>query len=80
VRHGAVLVDVRRPDEYAAKHLDGAINASVDDVASHDFDGTNQTVVLYCAHGHRSQQAGEVLRSHGYTRIFVLGPMSAWGP
>jgi rhodanese-related sulfurtransferase len=79
VRDGAALVDVRGPDEYAAGHIEGAINVPAQDVASHDFGGTSKPIVLYCARGHRSQQAGEVLRSHGYTRVFVLGPMSAWG-
>jgi len=80
VRDGATLVDVRNPDEFAVKHIDGAVNVPADQVTSHDFGGKDKPVVLYCTHGHRSQQAGEALRSQGYTRVYVLGPMSAWGP
>jgi rhodanese-related sulfurtransferase len=79
VRDGATLVDVRSPDEYAAHHLEGAINVPAGDAPSHDFGGKDKPVVLYCNKGHRSQQAGDALRSQGYTRVYVLGPMSAWG-
>jgi phage shock protein E len=80
VQGGATLVDVRSPDEFAAQHIEGAVNVPAAEVASHDFGGKDKAVVLYCTHGRRSQQAGEALRSQGYTRVYVLGPMSAWGP
>jgi phage shock protein E len=78
VHDGAMLVDVRTPEEYAAKHIDGAINVPVDDIAAHDFGGKDKPIVLYCMHGQRSDHAGEILKSSGYTNVHVLGPMSAW--
>jgi adenylyltransferase/sulfurtransferase len=51
----------------------------IDGVATHDFGGKDKPVVLYCAHGRRSAQAAETLRSAGYTHVYLLGPMSAWG-
>src|SRR5208283_2768374 len=51
VQDGATLVDVRTPDEYATKHIDGAVNVPADQVATHDFGGKDKPVVLYCAHG-----------------------------
>jgi rhodanese-related sulfurtransferase len=80
VHEGATLVDVRTPEEFASKHIDGAVNVPIDEVSSHDFGSKDKPLVLYCARGHRSQQAGETLRSQGYTRVYVLGAMSAWGP
>jgi len=80
VQDGAVLVDVRNPDEYATKHIDGAINVPIDQVASHDFGGKDKSVVLYCAQGHRSAKAADVLKTSGYTHVYLLGAMSAWGP
>ncbi len=77
VQDGAVLVDVRSPDEYATKHIDGAINVPADGIATHDFGG--KPVVLYCMHGRRSAQAAATLRSAGYSHVYLLGPMSAWG-
>jgi len=79
VQDGATLVDVRSPDEYAQKHIDGAVNVPADDVATHDFGGKDKPLVLYCMHGRRSAQAAEKLRSAGYSHVYLLGPMSAWG-
>lgn len=79
MQDGATLVDVRTPDEYAAKHIDGAVNVPVDDVATHDFGGKDKPIVLYCMHGQRSSRAAEALRSSGYTHVYLLGAMSAWG-
>jgi phage shock protein E len=79
VQDGAVLVDVRSPDEYATKHIDRAINVPADGIATHDFGGKDKPVVLYCMHGRRSAQAAATLRSAGYSHVYLLGPMSAWG-
>jgi phage shock protein E len=79
VKNGAQLVDVRSPDEFAEKHIEGAVNVAIDTVTSHDFGGKDKPLVLYCRAGHRSQKAAETLRASGYTNVHVLGPMSAWG-
>jgi rhodanese-related sulfurtransferase len=79
VKNGALLVDVRSADEFAEKHIEGAINVPADAVTSHDFGGKDKPLVLYCRAGHRSQKAAEALRASGYTNVRVLGPMSAWG-
>lgn len=79
VKNGAQLVDVRSADEFAEKHIEGAINVPADAVTSHDFGSKNKPLVLYCRAGHRSQKAADALRASGYTHVHVLGPMSAWG-
>lgn len=79
VKNGALLVDVRSPEEFSEKHIDGAINVPLDAVATHDFGGKDKDLVLYCRSGHRSRQAAQALRSAGYTRVHLLGAMSAWG-
>ena len=79
VKDGAALVDVRGPEEYAAGHIEGAVNVPIAEAATHDFGPKDKPVVLYCMHGRRSTEAGQVLRDRGYTRVYVLGPMSAWG-
>ncbi len=79
VTSGAQLVDVRSPEEYADKHIEGAINVPVDAIATHDFGGKDKPLVLYCTKGGRSENAAEALRASGYTHVYVLGPMSAWG-
>jgi phage shock protein E len=79
VHEGATLVDVRTPEEFAVKHIDGAVNVPVDDVGTHDFGGKDKPLVVYCMHGQRSAHAAEVLRNSGYVHVYLLGAMSAWG-
>jgi rhodanese-related sulfurtransferase len=78
VKSGAVLVDVRSPEEFQAQHIDGAINVPADTVATHDFGGKDKPVVLYCRAGHRSEKAAQSLAEQSYTQVHLLGPMSSW--
>ena len=73
---GALFLDVRRPGEFAAGHVQGARNADVlaDDfrerVAGFDRD---QTVYVYCASGMRSGRAAKVLDELGFQRVVNAG-------
>lgn len=78
VQSGAVLVDVRTPDEFQAKHIEGAVNVPADQIATHDFGGKDKPVVLYCQAGHRSQTAAETLAAQGYSHVHLLGAMATW--
>ena len=79
VKDGAVLLDVRTPGEFAAGHLEGAINIPVQDLGKRmtELKDKNKTVVVYCRSGARSASAAATLESAGYTTR-DLGPMSAW--
>lgn len=79
VGDGARLVDVRGPDEYATKHIDGAVNVPVETVGEHDFGPKDTPLVLYCRSGKRASRAAAALRSKGYTRVYELGAMTSWG-
>ena len=72
---GAVLLDVRRPDEFAQGHLPGAVNM---DVTAPDFarrvaalDKTTPTYV-YCRSGARSAQAAGQLTKAGFAHVSNL--------
>lgn len=79
---GAVLVDVRRPDEFAAGHLPGALNV---EVTAPDFgprvaalDKTRPTYV-YCRSGARSANAAGQLTTAGFARVGnLLGGVLDW--
>ncbi len=80
VHDGAVLVDVRRADEFDAGHVPGAINVPYDqlDARAGEIGPATVAVVVYCRSGRRSAVAAETLRSLGYRKVFDLGPMAAW--
>jgi phage shock protein E len=65
-----VIVDVRTPAEYAAGHLQGAVNI---DFQSQSFDGEvsdldpNGDYVVYCQSGNRSAQAVSAMRDADLT-------------
>lgn len=68
---GAVVVDVRTPQEFAAGHVPGAINLPVEAIASWaDQVPKDKPVYLYCRSGNRSRQAAEYLKNKGYTNLY----------
>lgn len=80
VSQGALLLDVRTPEEFAEKHLPGAINIPLDQLESRlvDVGPMDKPVVVYCRTGRRSGQAAELLQKVGYTDVIQLGAMDNW--
>lgn len=71
-----LLIDVRSPEEFAAGHLEGAINIPHDQVAEQIARFTqdkNAEIQLYCRSGRRSGVALETLQSMGYQNLSNLG-------
>lgn len=70
-----ILVDVRTPAEYAAGHIDNALNMNW-----YDSDFTEQiqsiskdkTIYIYCKKGGRSAKAAKLLDSLGYKNVVDL--------
>lgn len=74
-----VLIDVRTPEEFAAGHIPGAVNISVDQLAQRLNEiPKDKPVVLYCRSGNRSNQAAQILERAGYTQIYDLGGLITW--
>lgn len=72
IRAGALLVDVRTPEEYAQGHIDGALNIPYDEIsARRDELGTalDRPLVLYCRTGRRADIAKKMLEGLGFTNI-----------
>ncbi len=70
------LVDVRRPEEYAAGHAAGAVNINYldDGFLENALAGLekDKAVYLYCASGNRSSKAMQVLSDAGFKEIYNL--------
>ncbi len=74
-----LLLDVRTPEEFASGHIPGAVNISVDMLASRLSEiPTNQPVIVYCRSGNRSATASNILAEAGYSSIYDLGGIVAW--
>lgn len=78
VAEGATLLDVRTAQEFAAGHLDGAVNIPVDQVEARLPEiPRDRPVVVYCRSGARSRNAASVLRRSGYD-VEDLGSIDQW--
>lgn len=77
--HGAVLVDVREPDEWRAGHAPQARHIPMGDLADqagHLPDGV--PLLLICRSGNRSGKAADMLAAMERDAANVDGGMQAW--
>lgn len=79
---GITLIDVRTPEEFAAGHIDGAINIDfqapdfADQVGALDM---TAPYAIYCHSGNRSGQAEAIMAGLGFTDMTDLtGGITAW--
>ncbi|MGW8374992.1 rhodanese-like domain-containing protein [Streptomyces sp. ODS28] len=76
------VIDVRTPGEYASGHLPGAHNIPLDEldraVPTLKSTADRAELLLVCASGARSAQAGQRLAEHGVATATLTGGTSAW--
>ena len=70
VAKGALMVDVRTPEEFASGSVKGAINIPLNEVEIriNEFKG-KPAVVVFCRSGNRSGQAKEILENNGIKNV-----------
>ena len=76
VAQGAMLVDVRTPEEYAEGHLPEAVNIPFEPIAeafAKPGIAKDTPVVVYCRSGRRSGIAKESLEKAGYQEVYNGG-------
>jgi len=79
-----IVVDVRKPDEYSAGHIKGAGNVDYYDdnfesLFEEKYSDKNQSYILYCRSGMRSQYSAEILEELGYKNLInMTGGILAW--
>lgn len=74
---GALLLDVREPDEWAAGHIDSAIHVPLGQLDPTRFD-PSRPIVAICRSGNRSGQAAAALADAGIDAHNLAGGMKAW--
>jgi rhodanese-related sulfurtransferase/glyoxylase-like metal-dependent hydrolase (beta-lactamase superfamily II) len=75
-----LVVDVRAPREYDAKHIEGSMSIPLNHLAElAERVPTDRPLLVHCAGGYRSSIAVSLLRQLGFTRISELaGGITAW--
>ncbi len=76
-----IILDVRRPDEYAEGHIPGAINIPNEEIGAEEIaelPDKSQLILVYCRSGRRSKEASEKLAKLGYTNIVEFGGILNW--
>ena len=76
VAQGALLVDVRRPHEFADGHLPNALNVPNERVAFFMVQQFDRPIVLYSGDGRRSKKVKNLLSQLGATQVYDLGAIA----
>lgn len=76
---GAVILDVREPDEWDSGHAPGAMWIPLGDLAARqDEVVADRPIVVVCRSGGRSARATAALLQAGYDATNLAGGMQAW--
>ena len=78
---GYIILDVRRPDEFAEGHIPNAINVPNETIGTAEIPelpNKKQLIMVYCRSGRRSKEAAEKLVNLGYTNIVEFGGILDW--
>lgn len=72
---GAVLLDVRTPEEYAEGHIEGSVNIPLQSIeqAESVIKDKDTPLFVHCRSGGRSAQATSILKRMGYTNVEDIG-------
>lgn len=78
----AVVLDVRRPDEFAAGHIEGAVLLNFLDTVSFNAGveklDKSKTYYIYCRSGRRSNNAAVLMQKKGFTVFDLGGGFLSW--
>ena len=71
---GALLLDVRSPEEFAGGHMAGSLSLPVERIAGSigGLAAKERVIIVYCATGERSRTAAAILARLGFERIYVV--------
>jgi len=80
VAGGATLLDVRSPEEFSGRHLNGAVSIPVQELSGRmsELGDKADDIVVYCQSGNRSAMAKRLLEANGFTSVHDLGGIGQW--
>lgn len=68
-----ILIDIRDHNSFSKGHIEKAIH--VEDLNIDKFlqdKDKNETILIYCYHGHSSQSAANFFSHHGFKNVFSM--------
>lgn len=80
IKSGALLIDVRTPEEFNKDHATGAINLPVEKIQKGELPNVakDQIVYLYCHSGKRAATAKAILEKAGFSHALSLTSLHNW--
>ncbi len=77
-----VVVDIRKADDYAISHIDGAVNIPFGENMQENFENlpTDKQILVTCYSGQTAGQTVAVMRALGYDAISLKSGMKGWVP
>jgi len=75
-----LVLDIRNPREWAAKHIDGGVNVPLNHLQERIGEiPRDRRIALHCAGGYRSSIAAGILHQYGITNLVEMaGGLAAW--
>ena len=75
-----LVLDVRNPREWAAKHIKGSLNIPLNHLQERIAEiPRDRRLAVHCAGGYRSSIAASILHQHGITHLIEMaGGLAAW--
>jgi phage shock protein E len=71
IRNGAIIIDVRTPEEYAEGRIRNAVNIPLSEIHVRlaEFGPKNKPIIVYCRSGRRSAEAKKMLIDNGFSDV-----------
>jgi len=75
-----LVLDIRNPREWAAKHIDGSVNIPLNHLQERIGEiPRDRRIAIHCAGGYRSSIAASILHQYGITHLIEMaGGLAAW--
>jgi rhodanese-related sulfurtransferase len=80
-----LILDVRRPDEYASGHIKNSTLLAVQDIPANELDiklkelPMDKPILVYCRSGSRSVAASTILVNNGFSQVYNMqGGITEW--
>ncbi|MCP4442204.1 MAG: rhodanese-like domain-containing protein [Aureispira sp.] len=73
-KQNLTILDTREPNEFGVSQIEGALVVGYDNIDWSKIDplNPNDTIVVYCSVGYRSERIGEQLLKKGFKQVYNL--------